>query len=148
MRESLDRSLDREATAYRLGELVDREKWLEPLLDQIAPFIRLQLGDLVAFLEITRKYVPVAVPTPDMKANCEIQFLLLARPPENSSYSVLFPLLPTRNFAYRYGILHENRLVHCDQCLFPLLADRKSIPTVSVSCQSVSMGILGHSFIS
>ncbi|KUL92320.1 hypothetical protein ZTR_02360 [Talaromyces verruculosus] len=59
MRESLDRSLDRGAQAYRFGELVDRygrEKWLEPLLDQMAPFIRLQLGDLVAFLEITRNF--------------------------------------------------------------------------------------------
>lgn len=59
IRESLDRSLDRGAQAYWFGELVDRygrEKWLEPLLDQIAPFIRLQLGDLVVFLEITRKY--------------------------------------------------------------------------------------------
>ncbi|EED17821.1 hypothetical protein TSTA_116110 [Talaromyces stipitatus ATCC 10500] len=59
IRESLDRSLDREAQAYHFGEMVDRygrEKWLEPLLDQIAPFIRVQLGDLVTLLEITRNF--------------------------------------------------------------------------------------------
>lgn len=72
MRESLDRSLDRGAKAYRFGELVDRygrEKWLEPLLDQIAPFIRLQLGDLVAFLEITRKYARLDIPIQVTKAD-------------------------------------------------------------------------------
>lgn len=69
MRESLDRSLDRGAQAYRFGELVDRygrEKWLEQLLDQVAPFIRLQLGDLVAFLEITRKYAHLNISFQDI----------------------------------------------------------------------------------
>ncbi|OKL64210.1 hypothetical protein UA08_00512 [Talaromyces atroroseus] len=59
MRESLDRVLDRGAQAYRCGELVDRhgrDKWLHSLLDDIAPFLRLQLGDLANFLEILRNF--------------------------------------------------------------------------------------------
>jgi hypothetical protein len=59
MRESLDRVLDRGTQAYRCGELVDRygrDKWLHSLLDELAPFIRIQLGDLAHFLEVLRKY--------------------------------------------------------------------------------------------
>lgn len=125
MRESLDRSLDRGAQAYRFGELVDRygrEKWLEPLLDQIAPFIRLQLGDLVAFLEITRKYARL-VSLYNVRKLIVTELLLLARPPENRSHIVLFLFLSTRRFAYRCGVLHEDRMVYCDQRFLPLLAD-------------------------
>jgi hypothetical protein len=58
MRESLNRALDRGAQAYRWGELVDRhgrEQWLDPLMQEVAPYIQLQLGDLAAFLEVLRK---------------------------------------------------------------------------------------------
>lgn len=32
-----------------------RDSWLEPVIEEMAPFIRIQIGDLVSFLEITRK---------------------------------------------------------------------------------------------
>lgn len=60
MRESLDRVLDRRVQAHRCGELVDmygRKEWLEPLIDEAAPFIHIQLGDLAAILEVLRKCV-------------------------------------------------------------------------------------------
>jgi dissimilatory sulfite reductase (desulfoviridin) alpha/beta subunit len=58
VRESLDRALDRGTQAYRWGELVDRhgrERWLEPLMNEVAPYLQLQMGDLAADLEILRK---------------------------------------------------------------------------------------------
>lgn len=58
VRQSLDRSLNRGALAYRWGELVDRQgrnQWLEPLLDEVIPYIQMQVGDLAAFLEVLEK---------------------------------------------------------------------------------------------
>jgi hypothetical protein len=60
MRESLNRVLDRRAQAHRCGELVNvygRKKWLEPLMDEAAPFIYIQLCDLAEILEVLRKCV-------------------------------------------------------------------------------------------
>ncbi|CRG87488.1 Pre-mRNA-processing-splicing factor 8 [Talaromyces islandicus] len=59
MRESLDRVRGRSAQAHRCGELVDvygRKKWIEPLIDEAAPFIHIQLGDLAAILEVLRNF--------------------------------------------------------------------------------------------
>lgn len=58
VRESLDRSINKSEQALRWGEIVDRhgrEKWIEPLLDEVAPFIQLQVGDIADFFEILRK---------------------------------------------------------------------------------------------
>lgn len=58
VRQSLDRSLNRGALSYRWGELVNRQarnQWLEPLLDEVAPYIQMQVGDLAAFLEVLEK---------------------------------------------------------------------------------------------
>ena len=52
---TLDRALDRSNTAFHLGELVDRHgrsDWLEPLLEQLGPYIQLQLGDIANLLEV------------------------------------------------------------------------------------------------
>ncbi|GAD92002.1 hypothetical protein TSTA_116110 [Paecilomyces variotii No. 5] len=59
VRESLDRSINRSEHALRWGEIVDRhgrEEWIEPLLDELAPFIQLHVGDLADFLEILRNF--------------------------------------------------------------------------------------------
>lgn len=32
-----------------------REHWLEPMLDEVAPYIQLQVGDLAGFLEVLTK---------------------------------------------------------------------------------------------
>jgi hypothetical protein len=48
-------------TAYRFGELIDkhgRENWLEPLIDELGPYIQLQLGDVANMLEVFAKSVP------------------------------------------------------------------------------------------
>ncbi|KAJ9265485.1 hypothetical protein DTO212C5_6678 [Paecilomyces variotii] len=59
VRESLDRSINKSEQALRWGEIVDRhgrEKWIEPLLDEVAPFIQLQVGDIADFFEILRNF--------------------------------------------------------------------------------------------
>ena len=54
----MERSQERGSMAYRLGELIDkhgREDWLEPLIDELGPFLQLQLGDLASILEVFSK---------------------------------------------------------------------------------------------
>ena len=56
----MQRALDRRSTASRFGELVDkhgRENWLEPLMEDLGPFIQLQLGDIANMLEVFDKWV-------------------------------------------------------------------------------------------
>ena len=55
VRESVGRSIDREARVQAWGELIQRHgqhDWLEPFLDEIGPMIQLQLGDLADLLEV------------------------------------------------------------------------------------------------
>ncbi|KAJ9602174.1 hypothetical protein H2200_013294 [Cladophialophora chaetospira] len=55
VRESVGRSVDREARVQAWGELIQRhgqQDWLEPLLDEVGPMIQLQLGDLADLLEV------------------------------------------------------------------------------------------------
>ncbi|KAL8722824.1 MAG: hypothetical protein Q9225_000773 [Loekoesia sp. 1 TL-2023] len=59
LRESIRRSHDQQSRAYKFGELVDkhgRHHWIEPLLDQLGPYVQLQLNDLVNILEVFAKY--------------------------------------------------------------------------------------------
>ena len=56
----MQRALDSQSTASRFGELVDkhgREDWLEPLMEDLGPFIQLQLGDIANMLEVFDKWV-------------------------------------------------------------------------------------------
>ncbi|KAL8943688.1 MAG: hypothetical protein Q9216_000887 [Gyalolechia sp. 2 TL-2023] len=55
MRESIRRSHDQRSGAYKFGELVDkhgRHHWIEPLLDELGPYVQLQLNDLANILEV------------------------------------------------------------------------------------------------
>lgn len=54
------RALDSQGTAYRFGEIIDkygRDSWLEPLIDELGPYIQLQLGDVANMLEVFHKLV-------------------------------------------------------------------------------------------
>ncbi|KAI4257745.1 MAG: hypothetical protein LQ352_001520 [Teloschistes flavicans] len=58
MRESMHRSHDQTGRAYKFGELIDkhgRNHWLEPLLDEVGPFIQVQMNDLANMLEVFSK---------------------------------------------------------------------------------------------
>lgn len=60
LRESMQRALDGQGTAYRVGEIIDkhgRDSWLEPLVDELGPYIQLQIGDIANILEVFHKLV-------------------------------------------------------------------------------------------
>ena len=54
LQDSMQRALDDKAKAYRISELIDkhgRKSWLEPLIDDLGPYVLLQVGDLANLLE-------------------------------------------------------------------------------------------------
>lgn len=54
----MQRAHDDESKAYKLRELVDKygdDSWLEPLLDNLGPYIQLQMGDIANLLEVFHK---------------------------------------------------------------------------------------------
>ena len=58
LRESMQRALNSRNTASRFSELIDkhgRNDWLEPLMENLGPFIQLQLGDMANMLEVFEK---------------------------------------------------------------------------------------------
>lgn len=60
LQESVQRAHDRQSTAYKFGELIDRhggDNWIEPLIDDLGPFVQLQLGDMANLLEVLTKSV-------------------------------------------------------------------------------------------
>ncbi|KAL8874301.1 MAG: hypothetical protein Q9174_000341 [Haloplaca sp. 1 TL-2023] len=55
LRGSMHRAHDESAQAYKFGELVDkhgRNHWLEPLLQDLGPFIQLQVNDVANMFEV------------------------------------------------------------------------------------------------
>ena len=60
LRTSMRRVNDQRSDVYKLGELMDKhgkKHWLEPLLDELGPFVQLQLNDMADMLEVFAKYV-------------------------------------------------------------------------------------------
>ena len=58
LRESMQRALNSRDTASRFSELIDkhgRNDWLEPLMENLGPYIQLQLGDMANMLEVFEK---------------------------------------------------------------------------------------------
>ena len=56
----MQRALDSQGTAIRFGEIIDkhgRDSWLEPLIDELGPYVQLQLGDVANMLEVFHKLV-------------------------------------------------------------------------------------------
>ena len=60
------RALDRESTAFQIGELIDRhgsEDWLDPLIQEVGPFVQLQLGDMANLLEVLQNFYAWTAPS-------------------------------------------------------------------------------------
>ena len=58
LRESMQRALNSRNRATRFSEMIDkhgRNDWLEPLMEELGPFIQLQLGDMANMLEVFEK---------------------------------------------------------------------------------------------
>ena len=59
MKDSVHRSRN-EGTPWQLGEIIEkhgREEWIDPLLDQLGPYLQLQIYDIANLLEIMEKLV-------------------------------------------------------------------------------------------
>ena len=55
LRASMQRAHDGSQSAYRVGELIDQhgnQNWLEPLMEDMGPYIQLQLSDIANMLEV------------------------------------------------------------------------------------------------
>ncbi|MCJ1407476.1 hypothetical protein MMC19_001547 [Ptychographa xylographoides] len=73
LRESNRRAKDLEGTAYQLGELVEkhgRENWVEPLIEELGPFIQLQLGDVANLLEVFANFYAWKHPRKTLSSLC------------------------------------------------------------------------------
>ncbi len=56
----MQKALDSRTTASKFGELVDKhgsEHWLEPLMEDLGPYVQLQLGDVANTLEVLDKWI-------------------------------------------------------------------------------------------
>lgn len=59
IRLEIERTVNRGATAYKIGELMDekgQKDWVGPLLEELGPFIQLQLADFANILEVCYNY--------------------------------------------------------------------------------------------
>lgn len=60
LRDEFARNIDRGATALKAGELMDQhgnKDWLAPLLDQLGPYLQVQIADLANLLEVYDSFV-------------------------------------------------------------------------------------------
>jgi hypothetical protein len=54
-----NRVLDRESTAFQLGELLDRhgqDQWIDQIIQDLGPYAQLQLGDMANMLEVLHSF--------------------------------------------------------------------------------------------
>ena len=87
----MTRSFDRGATAFKVGELMDKhgsENWLEPLLDELGPYIQLQIGDLASFLEAAYNFYHFRSPAATIATLCFFAALFLLTALVDSRYAM------------------------------------------------------------
>jgi hypothetical protein len=59
LRNAIKRTIDRGATAFKVGELMEKhgsDDWIGPFLEELGPFIQVQVGDFTNFLESTYNF--------------------------------------------------------------------------------------------
>ena len=73
LRAAIERSIDRGATAFKAGEMMDKHgsnDWLGPLLDQIGPLIQVQVADLANILESAYNFYHFRSPSASIASLC------------------------------------------------------------------------------
>ncbi|PVH70925.1 hypothetical protein DL98DRAFT_472213 [Cadophora sp. DSE1049] len=118
LREEMTRSFDRGATAFKVGELMDKhgsDNWLEPLLDELGPYIQLQIGDLASFLEAAYNFYHFRSPASTVASLCFVAALFLLTALVDSRYAmkilwfmiglVFFICWPVSSLYPRYRLL-------------------------------------------
>jgi len=59
LRKGIERTIDRGATAFKVGELMDThgsDDWLGPLMEELGPSIQVQIADFASFLEASYNF--------------------------------------------------------------------------------------------
>ena len=59
LRAAIQRSADTESAAFQFGEFIDRhgrDSWLDPLIEELGPYVQLQLGDIANLLEVLSNF--------------------------------------------------------------------------------------------
>ncbi|KUJ18508.1 uncharacterized protein LY89DRAFT_582089 [Mollisia scopiformis] len=80
LRQGITRSLDRGATAFKVGELMDKhgsDDWLGPLMEELGAFIQVQIADLASFFEATYNFYHFRSPPATFATLCLIASLFL-----------------------------------------------------------------------
>ncbi|KAE9382127.1 hypothetical protein N431DRAFT_321239 [Stipitochalara longipes BDJ] len=91
LREGIERSIDRGATAFKVGELMDKhgsDDWLGPLLDELGPFIQVQIADLTNLLEAVYNFYHFRSPPATIASLCLFGALFLITAFTDSRYAM------------------------------------------------------------
>jgi hypothetical protein len=73
LRAAIERSIDRGATAFKVGELMDKhgsDDWLGPLLEELGPFIQVQIADFANMLETLYNFYHFRSPSATVASLC------------------------------------------------------------------------------
>ena len=80
LRDGIERSIDRGAKAFKVAELMDKhgsKDWLGPLLEDLGPFIQVQVVDFANFLEVCSNFYDFRSPRTTIYSLCFFATLLL-----------------------------------------------------------------------
>ncbi|KAE8441809.1 hypothetical protein EG329_004262 [Mollisiaceae sp. DMI_Dod_QoI] len=80
LRAGIERSIDRGATALKVGELMDKhgsDDWLGPLLEELGPYVQVQIADLASLLETMYNFYHFRYPPATFATLCLIASLFL-----------------------------------------------------------------------
>jgi hypothetical protein len=93
LRAEIERTLDRGATAIKIGELMDRhgsDDWLGPLLDELGPYIQVQITDLASFLEVCSNFYYLRSPPETLASLCLFAALFLISALSDAKFALKF----------------------------------------------------------
>jgi hypothetical protein len=91
LREGIERSIDRGATALKIGELMDKhgpDDWLGPLMDELGPFIQVQIADLADLLEAAYNFYHFRSPPATIASLCLFGALFLITASTDSRFTM------------------------------------------------------------
>lgn len=108
LREGIERSMDRGATALKVGELMGKhgsDDWLGPLMDELGPFLQVQIADLANLLEAAYNFYHFRSPSATGASLCLFGALFLVTALTDSRFAMkIFWLIFGLNFFFCWPI--------------------------------------------
>lgn len=108
LREGIERSMDRGATTLKVGELMDKhgsDDWLEPLMDELGPFLQVQIADLANLFEAAYNFFHFRSPAATVASLCLFGALFLVTALTDSRFAMkIFWLIVGLNFFFCWPI--------------------------------------------